>query len=447
MPSDDELALAIYQALRAHGGFSSDAEMSSVTGVDAERARRARLRLEELGLLQEGNGLIEPVEPETALLRTMSAYQASAAQQATAAAALQQLTDALMSVYRPAVSSEASPVEVEYITGSRRKNRAVSNLSAASRHTVDSMHPGPMPPSQVLETSLERDAEMKSRGLRLRSIYPQTLLQAPRYVRYLQRLTEIGVEVRLLDHAPCDVLIHDNAIACLPGAPGGPTGPMLVVRGVALVRVVSGFYEDFWLRSVPYEPVRAPGEPETDLTPQERTVIRLMAGGLTDDQIARKMGVHRRTVQRAVAKLMDRLQATSRFEAGLKLAQDPDLARTLRSPVPPQSGGAGHSAGPAAGPSGGPAAAPARHPGAHPGPASSAAAADPSASPAPASPPAPAAPAPAASAPRTASPATSVPAQSPPPASSASGGPAPAAPSAAPEGSARRTASGAASAR
>jgi DNA-binding CsgD family transcriptional regulator len=333
MPGDDELALAIYQTLRAHGGFPSEAELARAAGVDEKQTQRGRRRLEELGLLHLGDGLLEPVEPETALLRTMSAYQASAAQQASAAAALQQLTDALMSVYRPAVAGEASLVEVEYITGSRRKNRTLGELAATTRQGVDSMHPGPMPPSHVLEASLERDADMRSRGVRLRSIYPQTLLQTPKYVRYLQRLSGTGAEVRLLDHAPCDVLIHDDSAACLPGAPGGPEGPMLLVRGPALVRVVSGFYEDFWLRAVPFEQATraaAAGDSVAELTPQERTVIRLMAGGLTDDQIARKMGVHRRTVQRAVSKLMERLHASSRFEAGLKLAQDPEFARTLR---------------------------------------------------------------------------------------------------------------------
>jgi DNA-binding CsgD family transcriptional regulator len=264
----------------------------------------------------------------------MTAYQASAARQASAAVALQQLTDTLMSVYRPAVAGQASQVAVEYITGSRQKGRTLSELDATCRSGVDSMHPGPMPPAEVLEASLERDAVAKARGIRLRSIYPLALLKNPRYVRYLQRLSDVGAEVRLLDHAPCDMLVHDDTAACLPSAPGTVDGPMLVVRGAALVRVVSGFYEDFWLRSVPFEQARAAaagGDSVAELTAQERTVVRLLAGGLSDDQIARKMGVHRRTVQRTVAKLMERLHASSRFEAGLKLAQSPEFAGTLRT--------------------------------------------------------------------------------------------------------------------
>jgi DNA-binding CsgD family transcriptional regulator len=337
MPGDDELALTVYQALRAHGSFASEAELGRAAGVGAEEARRGRLRLEDLGLLQQGDGLLEPVDPETALLRTMTAYQTSAAQQASTAAALQQLTESLMSVYRPAVAAEAAQVEVAYLTDRRHKDRTMTELAGTSRHRVDSMHPGPMPSPPVLEDSLRRDAQMRERRVRLRSIYPLSLLQSPRHVGYLERLSDLGAEVRLLDHAPCDLVIHDGEAACVPSDPGSPGGPMLLVRGSALIRVLVGFYEDLWLRAVPYEQAHTQdgASVAAQLTVQERTVVRLLAGGLSDDQIARKMGVHRRTVQRAVAKLMERLHASSRFEAGLKLAQDPAYAAALRGPRSP----------------------------------------------------------------------------------------------------------------
>ena len=41
--------------------------------------------------------------------------------------------------------------------------------------------------------------------------------------------------------------------------------------------------------------------------------------GLTDDTVARRMGVSVRTVRRIMADIMRRLDATSRFEAGVKV--------------------------------------------------------------------------------------------------------------------------------
>ncbi|SEO78237.1 helix-turn-helix transcriptional regulator [Actinacidiphila rubida] len=337
MPGDEEWALAIYQALRTHGGISSEEELCKAAGVGADQAVRGRKRLHELGLAQVVDGVLEAVEPDTALVRTMDAYHANAAEQVRNATALQQLTQSLMTLYRPAATRDPAQVEVEYVIDRRRKDRTLVALESTTQRSVDAMHPGPMPSAQILETSLERDVALISRGVHLRALYPLVLLQSPRYSGYLQEMHDAGVEVRLLDHAPLDMIVHDRSSVCLPADPEHPGLAMLVVRGVALIRAYGAFYDDFWLRAVPYPAAAEPaGTGAAGLTLQERAVIRLMAGGLSDDQIARKMGVHRRTVQRAVAKLMERLNATSRFEAGLKLGQDPELVKALR---PAPSGG------------------------------------------------------------------------------------------------------------
>ena len=57
------------------------------------------------------------------------------------------------------------------------------------------------------------------------------------------------------------------------------------------------------------------------LTDQERALLKLLAGGLTDEAAATRLGVSTRTARRMMADLMERLNARSRFEAGLKAAQ------------------------------------------------------------------------------------------------------------------------------
>jgi DNA-binding CsgD family transcriptional regulator len=346
MPGVEEHALALYQALRAGGG-GDVREIGATAGLDEEQAERGWRRLDELGLLQYEEGAVEAVEPDMALVRTMDAYHANAAEQVLKATSLQRVTQALMTVYRPAVAYETSKVELEYLRDRRSKNGALAMLNATSQVSADSLHPGPMPPMRVLAESLQRDAEIIARGVRVRAMYPQALLQIPKYVRYLTDLSELGAEVRLIDHAPFDLLIQDRETACIPGDPDDPgESSMILVHSAALVRSIAAIYDDYWLRALPFETGSsgtAGADGETELTAQERVVIRLMAGGLSDDQVARKMGVHRRTVQRAVAKLMERLQAGSRFEAGLKLAQDSEFARALRPgparpPVPAEPG-------------------------------------------------------------------------------------------------------------
>jgi DNA-binding NarL/FixJ family response regulator len=58
-----------------------------------------------------------------------------------------------------------------------------------------------------------------------------------------------------------------------------------------------------------------------DQTPRHHRVLRLLADGLTDDAIARQVGVSVRTVRNDMAAAMLSLDARSRFQAGVRAAQ------------------------------------------------------------------------------------------------------------------------------
>ncbi|WUH91697.1 helix-turn-helix transcriptional regulator [Streptomyces sp. NBC_00433] len=325
---DEDAALALYEMLRTKGGVPSGDLFSAVSPDDAHSGRGFR-RLSELGLVQVREGVAEAVDPDAALARAMDNYQANAAEQLRSGVRLQRVTEALLSVYRPAVQRETSEVAVEFITEQRRKQRTRLDLSDAARETCSSMHPGPMPAIEVLEASLEHDRTIMARGVRNRAIYPMSCLHSPKYARYLHDLADSGVELRLVDHAPFDMLTFDRDAAVLAADPDHPTEAVIVIRGAALMRSFLAVYEDCWLRGLTLARASRTSAEDSEITAQERVIIRLMASGLSDDQIARKLGVHRRTVQRAIAKLMERLNAASRFEAGLKLANDAEFARTF----------------------------------------------------------------------------------------------------------------------
>ncbi|MFJ4863454.1 LuxR C-terminal-related transcriptional regulator [Streptomyces sp. NPDC088748] len=56
------------------------------------------------------------------------------------------------------------------------------------------------------------------------------------------------------------------------------------------------------------------------ITAQERELLTLPASGVTDEAAGNRLGLFLRTVRRRMSTLMERLEATSRFEAGLKAA-------------------------------------------------------------------------------------------------------------------------------
>ncbi|GAA2740301.1 helix-turn-helix transcriptional regulator [Kitasatospora cinereorecta] len=57
---------------------------------------------------------------------------------------------------------------------------------------------------------------------------------------------------------------------------------------------------------------------EAELSDRERDLLVLLAQGLTDDVVAKRLCVSVRTERRMVAELMRRLGASGRFEAGVK---------------------------------------------------------------------------------------------------------------------------------
>jgi DNA-binding NarL/FixJ family response regulator len=86
------------------------------------------------------------------------------------------------------------------------------------------------------------------------------------------------------------------------------------------VTSLASLFEQTWETAVPLGAARE-RTPEEGITPGEQELLKLLASGLTDEAAGKRLGVSLRTVRRQMAGLMERLNATSRFEAGLKAAQ------------------------------------------------------------------------------------------------------------------------------
>jgi DNA-binding NarL/FixJ family response regulator len=57
------------------------------------------------------------------------------------------------------------------------------------------------------------------------------------------------------------------------------------------------------------------------LSDEEQALMRYLVSGMKDEAIARYLGCSRRTLRRRVDTLLDKLNATSRFQAGAVAAQ------------------------------------------------------------------------------------------------------------------------------
>lgn len=93
----------------------------------------------------------------------------------------------------------------------------------------------------------------------------------------------------------------------------------VLLTGQGTLTALCALFETTWESAQPLGEV-VPTDPH-GLTGQQTTALRLLAGGHTDETIAKRLGVSHRTARRIASELMDRLDARSRFEAGVRAVQ------------------------------------------------------------------------------------------------------------------------------
>ncbi|MFD0383580.1 helix-turn-helix transcriptional regulator [Streptomyces stramineus] len=137
---------------------------------------------------------------------------------------------------------------------------------------------------------------------------------------YVCQAAESGAEVRTSAEVCEHVVVFDGAVAFVPQAPADGAG-----SGAALVTntTVTGFlyrrFQDVWTVAQPFDPQETRYEKVTDEL--NRTVLRLMAAGLKDEVIARRLAISTRTCRRYMKAAMAEIGAVSRFQAGARAAQ------------------------------------------------------------------------------------------------------------------------------
>src|SRR5262249_39236270 len=98
--------------------------------------------------------------------------------------------------------------------------------------------------------------------------------------------------------------------------------PALFACAEALTSLAIALFDQVWKLSGAFGVPSSRVADEKDApNEQERTLLRLLSLGAKDEAAARHLGVSVRTIRRMVADLMRRLDAKSRFQAGILAAQ------------------------------------------------------------------------------------------------------------------------------
>ncbi|MFC5663623.1 LuxR C-terminal-related transcriptional regulator [Kitasatospora misakiensis] len=277
--------------------------------------------LDELGHLMlvrasaEHPGQLRAVSPDIGLTNALARQEADlAARQARLATARAAVTRMV------AEHAETRAGQGERLMGMDAIQARLDLMGAQAGTEVLGVHPGPQQRPEDVAAGLRANADAIARGVRIKSLYQDATRNDPHTTAYAHWLVSLGSEVRTAPTLPQRLVIVDRTQALVPIDPADTRQGALHVTQPGIVDALTSLFEHAWATAVPLGS-RSPNDPSTGLTPTERELLRLLGTGLTDAAAGQRLGLSTRTVSRHMTAIMERLNATSRFEAGLKAAQ------------------------------------------------------------------------------------------------------------------------------
>ncbi|MEU8510416.1 helix-turn-helix transcriptional regulator [Kitasatospora sp. NPDC048722] len=171
-----------------------------------------------------------------------------------------------------------------------------------------------------------------ARGIRMRSVYPDSVRRHQPSLAYAGVLTAHGAEIRTVPATPLRrMLVFDRTAAIVPATLDPDCLDAVLITAPGVVAALRALFEAVWETAEPLVAAGSaegtaggaggeavPGPRSDELTRHERGLLDLLSQGLTDEAVANRLALSVRTVRRNTAALMARLGARSRFEAGLR---------------------------------------------------------------------------------------------------------------------------------
>ncbi|MFF3005287.1 LuxR C-terminal-related transcriptional regulator [Kitasatospora sp. NPDC057940] len=324
----DAVSESVYRSMLAHPGDGVRA-LAERLGRSEEEVRRCLDLLSELALIRpsyEREGELRAVSPQVGMELLMARQQADLAAQQLRIEASRAAAAQLIAEYadlRPA----ASHAGVEQLVGLDQIRDRIASLARGLATEIMTFAPGGGHSPESIEASRPHDRDLLDRGVRMRTVYLDSVRNSQPTVAYVGWLAELGGEVRTVPELPTRMIIFDRATALIPVSGDDTRAGAVVLTGHGTLVALCALFEHVWGQARELGPsvVRDEG----GLSAQEATVVRLLAQGLTDEAIAKRLGVSSRTARRVATDLMERLGARSRFEFGMRAVQNGWLPQQL----------------------------------------------------------------------------------------------------------------------
>jgi DNA-binding CsgD family transcriptional regulator len=313
----DDLSESLYRVMLTHPG-ESVAGLAKILDADEAAIETALCTLSALALTQGDGAGVRALSPKVAMDMVV------AQRKLELAAAQKKLEESRVAATRwigqySDLIPSLDDSEFEQLSGAKEIRERLALLGSEAVHEIMTFAPGGGHSQEDLAASKEPNAALLGRGVRVRTVYVESVLKHPPTLDHLDWLHSQGAEVRTAASLPIRMIVFDRRLAVLPARMSDARVGAIVTGGEGVVATGVALFEAVWAGASPLG--AAPGVDAHGLAAQETEVLQLLARGFTDEAVAKRLGVSPRTARRITADLMERLGAASRFAAGVRAVQ------------------------------------------------------------------------------------------------------------------------------
>jgi DNA-binding CsgD family transcriptional regulator len=311
---DDAASVYVYALRNGWVGTSLDAAADLGLTVQTLHEQIERLLAARLLRPEPGNPRrFAALDPELAAASLISPLEAEIHHRRDLITNIRAQMSDLRPQYAQARSRDGSTSSIRTLRDQAEVRGSLHLAATECRSEVLSVRPRNAGWDTTPDETLARDLAALRRGVRVRVLY-QHSARADLAVRsFVKRIAAEGADVRTVNNLPKAFVVFDGGIAFTPEARGA-----VEVSNAAVAQLLCDVFEEIWDSALPYTGVEAGYEGVAD--EMQKTIAKMLAEGLTDEAIARRLGMSLRTCRRHVATLLRGLNAVSRFQAGARAA-------------------------------------------------------------------------------------------------------------------------------
>jgi DNA-binding CsgD family transcriptional regulator len=208
--------------------------------------------------------------------------------------------------------------DIQHLIGRDTINGRIADQHTGAQYEILSAQPGART-EQDLQYSFGRDHSALTRGLRMRTIYHQSVRRTPNVTEWAQRMSAAGGEIRTLNGRFTRSIIFDRRVAFVPVYDGDNEPPadqaLMITNRLAVGRIAADF-DNYWGRAAQwFGPNSADTDTDDDTgssdglmtTTLQRCILRELCEGHDQRQAAKNLGISVAWINRQMTQLRKKI--------------------------------------------------------------------------------------------------------------------------------------------